>query len=107
MPTSVERLKQLAREIDKLTPTELMAILKTDPPHPALARLERQLLRAYPDIRECPFCGNESRKYSEYEHTSPGCSRLRFYIKCTKCGVRGPNETFEITAIRNWNNRNQ
>ena len=52
------------------------------------------------EVVPCPFCGSD--KHQEFDESGDVGSKL-FYVRCTKCGARGPSEPGYVIAARRWN----
>jgi hypothetical protein len=47
---------------------------------------------------ECPFCNFDGESVIKYMTATPGS-----FVKCVKCGAKGPDATNEAEAVRLWN----
>ena len=55
-------------------------------------------------IRNCPFCGAAPGRLqinSKMARTATGDRRLTHYVRCNKCGARGPIAKGQLYDVRN------
>lgn len=56
------------------------------------------------ELKPCPFCGESKNEhlYTTYDSYADGS---RWFVRCFKCGSRGPYLLTEQQAIDSWNKR--
>ena len=56
-------------------------------------------------FKNCPFCLNNKELESDNDRDNFGF--LHWFIKCDKCGMRGPIAFTEEEAVLYWNDREE
>jgi Lar family restriction alleviation protein len=54
-----------------------------------------------PEIKPCPFCGNDDPYWDEV----PVDGVMENFLMCSQCGCQGPNHPDHATAAELWNKR--